>query len=452
MPSFRAFTRNLGRSFFDPIGALRGYEKDYRAERLRNRYARESGLNREYLGLNYQNMTPEQRSSVRDFYMERGTDDWNDANRPGAETYSTWFQNNRINPNTGLLEGDFPFVPHTYARQIQMEADMVAERRRQSMMQGGINYMQGATGLLQSYRPGGSAALESGIYQQTAGLMFERARMTQPLDYMSDLRRQEQDEAASRARRAERRSQYVQIGTTLATIAAGALTGGAGAAAVAGIAGAGAAIANRSGGGGGFSYSGGQMGAYNSYDRQTSSLNTMGQAGMGTGTAGGPMTQGPPVPGMPAYGGGAAGPMAGPMPGPTGAPAAPPAAPAATSGATLIPEGAGGAPAGGPMPSGGPAGPVAGGGSGAAPAMQEGQPGAASPQALGATGDFSARGLSMEAAVMGAQADVASAAERAAVLDYASEVYETDPFFRTLPYAVNNMYSQMLRDMEEAVA
>jgi len=56
--------------------------------------------------------------------------------------------------------------------------------------------------------------------------------------------------------------------------------------------------------------------------------------------------------------------------------------------------------------------------------------------------------LSMEAAALSAQADVASAAERSAVLDYASEVYETDPFFKTLPYAVNNMYSQILRDME----
>jgi len=446
MPSFRAFTRNLGRSFFDPIGALRGYEKDYRQERLQNRYAREAGMNREYLGMNYQNMTPEQRSSVRDFYMERGTDDWNDANRPGAETYSTWFQNNRINPNTGLLEGDFPFVPHTYARQIQMEADMVADRRRQSMMQGGINYMQGATGLLQSYRPGGSAALESGIYGQTAGLMFERARMTQPLDYMSDLRRQEQDDAASRARRAERRSQYVQIGTSLATLAVGALTGGAGAAAMAAIPAAGAAMASRVGGGGGYSYSGGQMGAYDSYDTQTSTLNTMGQAGVGTGTAGGGMTQGPAFPGAPAQGGGAAGPMAGPMPGPTGAPAAPPAA---TSGARLVPEGAGGAPAGGPMPSGGPAGPVAGGGgTQAMPSMGAGAEGMAAPAMFGQTGDFTTQGMAASASQMGPSASLETIGERMGLMDYAADLYDSDPFHATYGAAVNQLYSSVLESMQ----
>lgn len=379
------------------------------------------------LGMNYAEMTPEQRKAVRNFYMKPGQNAWNER-----ATIDFYQLNNRINPETGMLEGDFSLVPAHLARQYQMEADMAVERRRQRMMQGGIDYMQGATSLLQSYRPGGSAALEAGIHGQTAGLMFERARMTQPLDYMSDLRRHEQAMVERRNRRAADRAMYTQIGTSLATLVAGAFTGGAGAAAVGALSG-GIQAATRDNGRSGYAYSGGQMGAYNNYDAQASTLNTMGQVGQGTGTGGQtPMTQGPSLPNI--------APMSVPADPSGGGIMGSESARAATQLPSDPSGGLMGPGAGSIMGSEG--GGVSGGGGGAGVDMGGAM---AAPSLLGASGNFTPQGLMMESAAMGPDADIATMGERLGVMQYAADTYESDPFFASFDGALNELYMSLLQ-------
>ena len=142
---------------------------------------------------------------------------WN----PGAG--QQFSQNNQINPNTGMFypgqEGGL--VPANVALQYQALSDQGIWRSRQAMMRSGINYARGALGLLQSFRPGGGATIESGQYNQLAGLEFNRAQMTQPLDLLGDYRRHETAVARQQANRAQERQLAVQIAATAAGLAFG---------------------------------------------------------------------------------------------------------------------------------------------------------------------------------------------------------------------------------------
>jgi hypothetical protein len=141
---------------------------------------------------------------------------------PGAaEKFS---QDNRIDPNTGQIQGPGGLVPHQLALQYQAQHDQAVWNFQQSQMRSGMAYARGALGLLQSFRPGGGATLEAGQYNQLAGLSFQRAQLTQPMDLMGDWRREQAHLAQSKANRAQERAMAVQI----AGIAVGALTGGAG--------------------------------------------------------------------------------------------------------------------------------------------------------------------------------------------------------------------------------
>lgn len=145
-----------------------------------------------------------------------------------------WQQQNTIDPNTGLLVGPSPLPPADMARVYQALHDRGVWLYRQRLMQMGIGrlqqgnqsaqrYMQGALGLLQSYRAGGSAALEAGIYNQLgsfaqnaganeANAYFQQAAQTQPLDLLGDLRRKEIADAQGRADRAADRNFIIGIG------------------------------------------------------------------------------------------------------------------------------------------------------------------------------------------------------------------------------------------------
>lgn len=161
----------------------------------------------------------------------------------GPDAASRFAQNNQIDPNTGMFypgqEGGL--VPWQVGLQYQALSDQGIWRSRQNMMRSGINYARGALGLLQSFRPGGGATIEAGQYNTLAGLEFNRAQMTQPLDLLGDYRREEMASARRQANRAQERQLAVQIAATAATAAFGGVGG-----IFAGAAGAmGAAAANR---------------------------------------------------------------------------------------------------------------------------------------------------------------------------------------------------------------
>ena len=152
-------------------------------------------------------------------YYDFGNGRWRD------NANETWSQNHTVNPQTGELEGDYPLPPAEVARGYQAMHDRAVWNYRRRLMDQGrgqmadaTNYQKGALGLLQSYRAGGSAALESGIYNQVAGGMraegaasFQQAEMTQPLDLLSDLRRHESTLAQRKADRASERQMIAQI-------------------------------------------------------------------------------------------------------------------------------------------------------------------------------------------------------------------------------------------------
>lgn len=140
---------------------------------------------------------------------------------------------NQINPNTGMFEpGQGGLVPWNVALQMQAQSDQGIWRNKQAMMRSGMNYAKGALGLLQSFRPGGGATLEAGIYNQLGMMEFQRAAQTDYLDLLGDYRRQREDKARRDAKKAADRAMYTQIAT--AVIGAGAMiaTGGAAAPAV----------------------------------------------------------------------------------------------------------------------------------------------------------------------------------------------------------------------------
>lgn len=170
--------------------------------------------------------------------------------KPGAGT--RFANENQIDPNTGMFRpGQGGLVPHNVALQMQAQSDQGIWRYKQAMMRSGMNYAKGALGLLQSYRPGGGATLEAGIYNQLGMMEFQRAAETDYLDLLGDYRRQREDQARRDAKKAADRAMYTQIAT--AVIGAGAMiaTGGAAAPVVMGMGAIGGAVANRQGAAGG---------------------------------------------------------------------------------------------------------------------------------------------------------------------------------------------------------
>lgn len=154
--------------------------------------------------------------------------------RPG-NTWSSnadqlYNQQHSIDPSTGAITGPAGAVPAGVAENWQAAHEQAVYNARQNWMSAGITAQQSALGALQSFRPGGLAALESNVYGQLGNAYFQRASLTQPMDLTSDLVR----DAAARAReQANRAGEFRTIaGLTLgaASIAApligGAMMGG----------------------------------------------------------------------------------------------------------------------------------------------------------------------------------------------------------------------------------
>lgn len=127
-----------------------------------------------------------------------------DANRPvmGSEYFKdeeqlTWREDaNRlweaehgIDPETGDITGPAGPIPAGIGMKWQAIHDQAVWRSRYRMAQEALRMAQGATGLMTSYRAGGGAALQSGVYGQMANVQLQRAQMHTPLDLLGDYRR-----------------------------------------------------------------------------------------------------------------------------------------------------------------------------------------------------------------------------------------------------------------------
>lgn len=116
-----------------------------------------------------------------------------------------------VDAETGLLTGFQGSVPGEMGLMYQDIHTQATARARQRMMRQGIGYQEGALGLLQSFRPGGGAAAAADAYSRLGALHFQRAAMTQPIDYMADYRRHQEFLARRRSRRAARLGGIGQI-------------------------------------------------------------------------------------------------------------------------------------------------------------------------------------------------------------------------------------------------
>lgn len=355
----------------------------------------------------------------------------NNGWRPGAAT--NWAQNHQINQETGELEGDYPLPPHEVARGYQAMHDRAVWNYRRRLMDQGrqqigdaTNFQKGALGLLQSYRAGGGAALEAGIYNQVAGGMraegaasFQQAQMTQPLDLMSDLRRHE---GAIAARRADRANERMMIA---AIVGNGSVSfGGAGAGGQQDTLGANESLSTGSNG-------------TNASGENILSSTLAPEGGLGpnaSAVAGQDDIQNPLQPGGPQPGGEQGGGQ--PIPG-SGQ-----GSPAGGQGVNTQVEpfgqqgGVGGAGAGGganqPVPGGG-----AGGGVGAptTPVAAMGAP--------GADGNFSTDAFAAASAAAGIGSPL-GVMGRVDLNHFLVDMYESDPFYQSLPFAIQAEWRKRL--------
>lgn len=147
----------------------------------------------------------------------------------GPDADNRFMSENPIDPSTGLPSGPgaYGLIPAGIALQYQAAHDRKIWEMRQRMMRGGLNYGRGALNLLQSFRPGGGAAIESGIYGGLANLKFNQAQLTEPLDLLGDWRREQESRSRMRTNRQMERQMVIQGIGTAAAIGLAPATGGA---------------------------------------------------------------------------------------------------------------------------------------------------------------------------------------------------------------------------------
>jgi hypothetical protein len=188
----------------------------------------------------------------------RGNQRTSDYQGPGAgygeprENGFTWLPDagERILRDHPLDEQGLPTgydgpLPSNIAMQVQAVHEKRIWQQRQAMMQDAVRGARGAASLLSSFRPGGGAAIESGIYSQVAGLQMQRAMATQPLDLLGDYRRDQDSRARMQSNRAAERTLAIQAVGTIAAIATAGAGAGLAGAAIAGASSAYSANQNR---------------------------------------------------------------------------------------------------------------------------------------------------------------------------------------------------------------
>lgn len=123
-----------------------------------------------------------------------------------------------------------------YALDWQYEADRRTEQRKQALWGDAQNVMRQGADLMQTYRPGGSAALASGIYQNRGSMYGTQAMNTESPDLLMRYRERKQQEADAARKKSERLGMAMGLVGAGATVL-GAATGGFGGALAAGMAG-----------------------------------------------------------------------------------------------------------------------------------------------------------------------------------------------------------------------
>lgn len=148
---------------------------------------------------------------------------------------------------TGMLTGPAGEVPGELGIRWQQMHEQAVYNYRQRLMGGAQDYLQGAAGNLQRFRPGGAASIESGIYSQMGQQQMQQAQMTEPLNLMRDYERMQAEKAANAAKKAGRLAAVTQIASTIGAVALTAATGGAAAPLAIGMMAGGAAAGARMG-------------------------------------------------------------------------------------------------------------------------------------------------------------------------------------------------------------
>lgn len=131
----------------------------------------------------------------------------------------------------------------------QYEADRRTEQRRQALWGDAQNVMRQGTDLMQTYRPGGSAALASGMYQNRGAMYANQSMATESPDLLMQYREKAAFDAKGEAERQAREARHdanTAMAVQLAGTVIGAAAGGVGGAALG--AAAGGLAASRTGG------------------------------------------------------------------------------------------------------------------------------------------------------------------------------------------------------------
>ena len=135
-----------------------------------------------------------------------------------------------FDPNTGLGTSETALPSADIAPEVQARQDRLMRRLQQQKLADATDTTRGALGLMQSFRPGGGAALEAGIYGQVAASQRAEAAGFQPLDMMYNKRQSEADRAQARADKASKRSFLADVISGVGTVVGGIYGGAAGAA------------------------------------------------------------------------------------------------------------------------------------------------------------------------------------------------------------------------------
>lgn len=106
----------------------------------------------------------------------------------------------------------------------QYRAQEIIRRRQNALWSDAANSINQGIGLMSSYRPGGSAALASGLFQNKANVYQNQAASLEEPDLMSQYR----DAKSSDADKAAKQARNIQLGLSAASLVAGVATGGAG--------------------------------------------------------------------------------------------------------------------------------------------------------------------------------------------------------------------------------
>lgn len=137
-------------------------------------------------------------------------------------------------PVTGMPKGLRGPPGSNQARAYQYRAMEMARQRREALWGSAAGAIQGGLNLLQSYRPGGAAALGSGMFGQLGATYGAHAQSITEPDLLADLRRNEEE----RARGAADQAAGLGMIMGLAGLAAGGIGGPAAAGAAMGSGGA----------------------------------------------------------------------------------------------------------------------------------------------------------------------------------------------------------------------